>query len=137
MQSIFGSQSVMDFITAWPILAIPEFLFLILLSKFFKNLPSSSTRLLYSSMPGILILLAWNSSEGFSLNLGYWAGTLFIAPTNIISPPVFVYSIIQNFLCRKLTSKVSKKIELSLMALLMFLYIWEQLVIMVALQLTD
>jgi hypothetical protein len=42
-----------------------------------------------SSLPGILIALAWCRSEGISSDPGYIMGTLMIAPTNIVAPLTF------------------------------------------------
>jgi hypothetical protein len=92
-----------------------------------------------SSLPGILIALAWCPSEGISSDPGYIMGTLIIAPTNIVAALTFFYSIIRKFSKKRSqgNASLSKKVGFFLVGLLMLLYLLDQLVIVAANQAAD
>ncbi len=133
------SLYITDILTSWPIFAIPEFSILYAFSGFAGRLGFREPELMLSSLPGILIALAWCPSEGISSDPGYIMGTLIIAPTNIVAALTFFYSIIRKFSKKRSqdNASLSKKVGFFLVGLLMLLYLLDQLVIVAANQAAD
>lgn len=124
------AQDVTEFLALWPILAIPEFFILLTLSKVFRAGGSSKSKLFLCSLPGILIAFSWYNSVGIFFDPGHLLWTLVIAPTNIFSPFAFLYSIISEFFIQKKHDSAArgKKTETLFMIVLLFLYLYEQLI---------
>jgi hypothetical protein len=95
------SLYITDILTSWPIFAIPEFSILYAFSGFAGRLGFREPELMLSSLPGILIALAWCPSEGISSDPGHIMDTLIIAPKNIVAALTFFILLLESFRKRK------------------------------------
>jgi hypothetical protein len=130
---------VTTFIASWPIISIPGIFVLYVLFKLSKIVDPKKRLLMLCSVPGIVIAYCWFVEDGISVDPGYLIGTLIIAPTNIMAPIALLYAMFSPLLIhqRWADSRTAQIIDRFLAGLLVVLYVYEQLIILVAQQSAD
>jgi len=130
MQTIFGSESVTDFITAWPILCIPEGIFLYTIAKYFDFKSSRIRMLLCLSVPGLILTILWANLFSQRVDEFFSASLVFI-PTNILTPFDFIYSIVSFFFVLDGNSRARSNFTMFLITLLLVAYCYDQIIVFV------
>lgn len=123
-----GCLAFCDFVTNWPILALPAalLLYLCMIRAGFSG--SQRMAMICLALPGILLTAVWlTASDGdfFSFLLI----SLFFIPTNLLAPLIVCFWIAQAFIRSYSKRDLAAKVNFFASILILVLYFYDQMIV--------